>query len=61
MLSDLFVNWNFKDRAGRFVGAGVYLVQFKLVARYENKTVEEEVIDKWGVRRSKKGTVPLNE
>jgi hypothetical protein len=57
----LFVNWNFKDRAGRFVGAGVYLVQFKLVARYENKTVEEEVIDKWGVRRSKKGTVPLNE
>jgi hypothetical protein len=57
----LFVNWNFKDRSGRFVGAGVYLVQFKLVVRYENKRIEEELIDKWGVRRSKKGTVPLNE
>ena len=50
----LFVNWNFKDHWGRFVGAGVYLVQFKLVARYENRKIEEELIDKWGVRRQKK-------
>ena len=50
----LFVNWNFKDHWGRFVGTGVYLVQFKLVARYENRKIEEELIDKWGVRRQKK-------
>ena len=50
----VFVNWNFKDHSGRFVGTGVYMVQFKMVVRYEKKKIEEEVKDKWGVRRSKK-------
>ena len=50
----IFVNWNFKDHRGRFVGTGVYSVQFKMVVRYEKKKIEEEIKDKWGVRRSKK-------
>lgn len=50
----LFVNWNFKDHRGRFVGTGVYTVQFKMVVRYEKKKIEEEIKDKWGVRRNKK-------
>lgn len=50
----VFVNWNFKDHNGRFVGTGVYMVQFKMVVKYEKKKIEEEVKDKWGVRRSKK-------
>ena len=50
----LFVNWNFKDHRGRFVGTGVYSVQFKMVVRYEKKKIEEEIKDKWGVRRKKK-------
>jgi len=50
----LFVNWNFRDHRGRFVGTGVYTVQFKMVVRYEKKKIEEEIKDKWGVRRSKK-------
>ncbi|MCQ2107978.1 MAG: hypothetical protein MJZ05_04345 [Fibrobacter sp.] len=49
----VFVNWNFKDHNGRFVGDGVYTVQFKMVVRYENKKIEEEMKDKWGVRRKK--------
>ena len=49
----LFVNWNFKDHRGRFVGTGVYTVQFKMVVRYEKKKIEEEIRDKWGVRRKK--------
>ena len=49
----LFVNWNFKDHRGRFVGTGVYTVQFKMVVRYEKKKIEEEIKDKWGVRRKK--------
>ena len=49
----VFVNWNFKDRKGRFVGTGVYNVQFKMVVRYENKKIVEEIKDKWGVRRKK--------
>ena len=47
----VFVNWNFKDSKGRFVGTGVYTVQFKMIVRYENKKIEEVVRDKWGVRR----------
>ena len=50
----IFVNWNFKDHRGRFVGTGVYTVQFKMVVRYEKKKIEEEIRDKWGVRRKKK-------
>jgi hypothetical protein len=50
----VFVNWNFKDHKGRFVGTGVYTVQFKMVVRYERKKIEEEIKDKWGVRRKKK-------
>ena len=50
----VFVNWNFKDHKGRFVGTGVYTVQFKMVVRYEKKKIEEEIKDKWGVRRKKK-------
>lgn len=49
----VFVNWNFKDHHGRFVGTGVYTVQFKMVVRYEDKKIEEEIKDKWGVRRKK--------
>ena len=49
----VFVNWNFKDHKGRFVGTGVYNVQFKMVVRYENKKIVEEIKDKWGVRRKK--------
>ena len=49
----VFVNWNFKDHNGRFVGTGIYMVQFKMVVRYENKKIEEEIKDKWGVRRKK--------
>ena len=49
----VFVNWNFKDRKGRFVGTGVYTVQFKMVVRYEDKKIVEEIKDKWGVRRKK--------
>ena len=49
----VFVNWNFKDHKGRFVGTGVYNVQFKMVVRYENKKIVEEFKDKWGVRRKK--------
>lgn len=49
----VFVNWNFKDHKGRFVGTGVYNVQFKMIVRYENKKIEEEIKDKWGVRRKK--------
>jgi len=49
----LFVNWNFKDHRGRFVGTGIYMVQFKMVVRYEKKKIEEEIKDKWGVRRKK--------
>ena len=49
----VFVNWNFKDHKGRFVGTGVYTVQFKMVVRYENKKIVEEIKDKWGVRRKK--------
>jgi hypothetical protein len=47
----VFVGWNYKDRSGRFVGTGVYIVQFKLVVRYDKKKIEEEQKDKWGVRR----------
>ena len=50
----VFVNWNFKDHNGRFVGTGVYMVQFKMVVRYERRKIEEEIKDKWGVRRKKK-------
>ena len=50
----VFVNWNFKDHKGRFVGTGIYTVQFKMVVRYENKKIVEEFKDKWGVRRRKK-------
>ena len=50
----VFVNWNFKDHNGRFVGTGVYTVQFKMVVRYARKKIEEEIKDKWGVRRKKK-------
>ncbi|MBQ3839829.1 MAG: hypothetical protein II819_07815 [Fibrobacter sp.] len=50
----VFVNWNFKDHSGRFVGAGVYTVQFKMVVRYAKRKIEEEIKDKWGVRRKKK-------
>ena len=50
----VFVNWNFKDHRGRFVGTGVYNVQFKMIVRYENKKIEEEMKDKWGVRRKKR-------
>ena len=49
----VFVNWNFKDANGRFVGNGVYMVNFKLVVRYEKKKIQEEMKDKWGVRRKK--------
>ena len=49
----VFVNWNFKDHKGRFVGTGVYMVQFKMVVKYEKKKIEEEIKDKWGVRRKK--------
>lgn len=49
----VFVNWNFKDCNGRFVGNGVYTVQFKMIVRYENRKIEEEMKDKWGVRRKK--------
>ena len=42
----IFVNWNFKDHRGRFVGTGVYTVQFKMVVRYEKKKIEEEIKDK---------------
>jgi len=50
----VFVNWNFKDHNGRFVGSGVYMVQFKMIVRYEKKKIEEEIKNKWGVRRKKK-------
>ena len=50
----VFVNWNFKDHKGRFVGTGIYTVQFKMVVRYEHKKIVEEIKDKWGVRRRKK-------
>ena len=50
----VFVNWNFKDHNGRFVGTGIYMVQFKMVVRYERRKIEEEIKDKWGVRRKKK-------
>jgi hypothetical protein len=50
----VFVNWNYKDLACWFVGTGVYIVQFKLVVRYESKKIEEEMRDKWGVRRKTK-------
>ena len=49
----VFVNWNFKDHTGRFVGSGIYMVQFKMVVRYEKKEIKEEIKDKWGVRRKK--------
>ena len=49
----VFVNWNFKDHKGRFVGTGIYNVQFKMIVRYENKKIQEEIKDKWGVRRKK--------
>ena len=49
----VFVNWNYKDHTGRLVGSGVYLVQFKLVVRYKQKKIQEEMRDKWGVRRKK--------
>ncbi|MCF0221050.1 MAG: hypothetical protein HUK19_02030 [Fibrobacter sp.] len=49
----VFVNWNFKDYNNRFVGSGVYTVQFKMVVRYKDKKIEEEMKDKWGVRRKK--------
>ena len=50
----VFVNWNFKDHKGRFVGTGIYNVQFKMIVRYEDRKIEEEIKDKWGVRRKKK-------
>ncbi|MDD5943587.1 hypothetical protein [Fibrobacter sp.] len=49
----VFVNWNFKDHKGRFVGTGIYNVQFKMIVRYENRKIEEQIKDKWGVRRKK--------
>ena len=50
----VFVNWNFKDHNGRFVGTGVYNVQFKMIVRHPKGKIEEEIKDKWGVRRKKK-------
>jgi hypothetical protein len=47
----MFISWNFKTNDNRFVGSGVYLVQFKLLIRYEKTQIVEEMIDKWGVRR----------
>ena len=49
----VFVNWNFKDHKGRFVGTGIYTVQFKMIVRYENRKIEEQIKDKGGVRRKK--------
>ncbi|MCQ2089496.1 MAG: hypothetical protein MJY93_04550, partial [Fibrobacter sp.] len=49
----VFVNWNFKDNNNRFVGTGVYTVQFKMIVRYKDKKIEEEMKDKWGVRRTR--------
>ncbi|PWL03714.1 hypothetical protein [Hallerella porci] len=49
----VFVNWNYKDHTGRLVGSGVYVVEFKLVVRYKQKKIQEEMRDKWGVRRKK--------
>lgn len=49
----VFVNWNYKDHTGRLVGSGIYIVEFKLVVRYKQKKVQEEMRDKWGVRRKK--------
>jgi hypothetical protein len=50
----LFVNWNYKNKDGRFVGSGVYMVQFKMLVQYEATTIKEEMLDKWGVRRKNK-------
>ena len=49
----MFVNWNYKNKDGRFVASGVYLVNFELQVRYEKKVIKEEMLDKWGVRRKK--------
>lgn len=49
----LFIDWNFKDSRGRFVGSGVYVANFSLFVRYENVTIREERIEKVGVRRTK--------
>lgn len=49
----VFVNWNYKDHTGRLVGSGVYIVEFKLIVRYKQKKIQEEMRDKWGVRRKK--------
>ena len=49
----MFVNWNFKDRTGRFVGTGVYVTNFNLIIRYEGATIKEERTEKVGVRRKK--------
>jgi hypothetical protein len=55
----LFIDWNFKDARGRFVGSGIYVANFSLFVRYNTSAngrpvvIKEETIEKVGVRRSK--------
>jgi hypothetical protein len=47
----IFIKWNFKSSNGRFVGTGVYISKLRLLVRYRGNELEEELIDRWGVRR----------
>jgi len=49
----LFIDWNFKDSHGRYVGTGVYIANFTLYVRYQRVTIKEQSLDKVGVRRTK--------
>jgi hypothetical protein len=49
----LFLKWNYKSKENRFVGSGVYVVNFKVLIRYDGAKVEEEMQERWGVIRGR--------
>ncbi|HSQ40799.1 MAG TPA: hypothetical protein VLM37_00810, partial [Fibrobacteraceae bacterium] len=49
----LFIDWNFKDSRGRFVGTGAYVANYSLFVRYESVTIKEDETQTVGVRRTK--------
>ncbi len=49
----LFIDWNYQDNTGRFVGTGVYVANFHLFVRYKNVSIEEQRLEEIGVKRTK--------
>ncbi|WP_407441309.1 hypothetical protein [Fibrobacter sp.] len=51
----LYLRWNMRSDAGRKVGVGVYVAQFRVKVFGANESFETERIYNWGVRAGKDG------